>query len=194
MYTRMSGPAVLEQATRERIYGHIQAKPGVHYRSLLRDLAMANGTLAHHLRALERERLIRLERRGLKLRFYPAGLPPAEAAPDPEAEPLLPKQAALLEFVRANPGTSQARVATALGVSRQALHYHVHGLAERGLLAIEHHGRSTRLSLAQGTGARLRRCMACGEGSLAPAGAGMVTCPHCRAAGNGGPPQDPSQN
>ncbi|MGQ0536657.1 MAG: MarR family transcriptional regulator [Methanobacteriota archaeon] len=173
----MSGPQVLEHATRDRIYTTIKTRPGIHYRALMSDLAIANGTLVHHLHTLEREHFIRRSRHGLHLRFYPVG--PVVV----EAEALSPKHLALLEFVRSRPGTTQVDVATALGTSRQALHYHVHGLAGRGLLSVTTMGRITRLMVPDDAWTKIARCGSCqGAFERPTADAEGVLCPHCGTA------------
>jgi DNA-binding MarR family transcriptional regulator len=184
----MKGPAVLQHATRDRIYAHIRENPGVHYRGLLKQLDLPNGTLVHHLHTLERERLVRRARHGLHLRFFPSGMPPPPApAPTPWAVPAgaMPpaggqvsvagfapseKQVAVLEHVRAHPGCSQVEVAEALGMSRQALHYHVRALVSHGLLDVSTQGRLSRLQIAAGTGPMPTPA----PGSMPPAGQSPV--------------------
>jgi predicted transcriptional regulator len=50
----------------------------------------------------------------------------------------------ILDDVLAHAGTAQAAVAARLGLSRQALHYHVKKLEARGLLSKTPEGRETR--------------------------------------------------
>lgn len=180
LYTRMAGPAVLEHETRERIYGHIRGKPGVHYRSLLRDLDLSNGTLVHHLRTLEREKLIRRQRQRLRVQFYAAG---AEPRPQglPLAEPLTQSQATVLTHILANPGCTQSEAARALGISRQAVHQHVQDFRERGWIAATEHGRTTRLRAAEALPLRVDRCAQCRNSAIALQ-KGLTACPHCGAA------------
>lgn len=90
--------------------------------------------------------------------------PPAPALDDapeplkPRAPPpaielplrLKPLERRILEDIVANPGSAQSAVATRLGFSRQALHYHVKKLEARGLLTKAAHGRETRCFAAPG--------------------------------------------
>lgn len=79
----------------------------------------------------------------------PAAAPdaePVEPAPPPEPPAdlaLKPLERRVLEDVLAHPGTSQRAVADRLGMTRQALHYHVKKLEARGLLAKTAKGRET---------------------------------------------------
>jgi predicted transcriptional regulator len=180
LYTRMAGPRVLEHATREKIFGHIRSKPGVHYRSLLREMDVSNGTLVHHLRTLEREKLIRRQRQRLRVQFYAAGAEPRPPAL-PLAELLTPSQATLLEYVLAHPGCTQSDVARALEVSRQAVHQQVKDLRQRGWILATEHGRATRLRGSESPVLRVRRCGVCGNASLASV-AVATACPHCGAS------------
>jgi hypothetical protein len=79
----------------------------------------------------------------------PAAEPPAATAPD-LATPLRPLERRILEDLVANPGSAQSAVAARLGLSRQALHYHVKKLEARSLLRKEARGRETRCFAAAG--------------------------------------------
>lgn len=77
-------------------------------------------------------------------------LPEADPAPPPPPPPtpiptptLTPQELRILLDVVANPGSAQAAIAQRLGMTRQALHYHVKKLDARGLLRKEAQGRET---------------------------------------------------
>ena len=75
----------------------------------------------------------------LKTAPVPAGAP----APD-LAEPLSPQEARILQDAADHPGTAQSAIAQRLGMSRQAIHYHVKKLETRGLVTKISKGRETR--------------------------------------------------
>lgn len=72
----------------------------------------------------------------------PPAPPPAPVVPIP-APRVTPQELRVLQDVVANPGSAQAAVAQRLGMTRQALHYHVKKLEARGLLVKEAKGRET---------------------------------------------------
>lgn len=81
----------------------------------------------------------------------------AEAAPSDVMPPedsrigaLSALELRILHDVAANPGTPQAAVAARLGLSRQALHYHVKKLASSGLLVKTPQGRVTECRVGPG--------------------------------------------
>ena len=59
---------------RIRISGLILNSPGLHFREIQRRLSIATGALAYHLRVLADSGLIRSERHGRFLRFFPSGI------------------------------------------------------------------------------------------------------------------------
>jgi DNA-binding transcriptional ArsR family regulator len=135
----------------------------------------------HHLRALERGRLVRKERDGARLRFYSSG---AEARPGFAAEVLAPLQASILRALAARPGLSQAALADELGVSRQALNYHVQRLRRAGSLD------AASLRPASGSARRVVSCARCARWLLVPADA-SVACPACGAPWEDEMPREP---
>lgn len=69
--------------------------------------------------------------------------PPAGAAPPDTGTPLRPQEVRVLRDLLQHPGTAQSAIAQRLGLSRQALHYHVKKLEARGLLTKVTKGRET---------------------------------------------------
>jgi biotin operon repressor len=88
--------------------------------------------------------------------------------PSPAAEPMAPvrrvevptlsaQELRILRDVAANPGSPQAAVAARLGMTRQALHYHVKKLEARGLLRKVAKGRETLCTVPAEVAASLPR-------------------------------------
>lgn len=116
LFSRVQGRAVLEQETRRRIQGAIEADPGVRFSILRRRLGVGAGNLTYHLSRLEAEGLLRRHRHGTRLELYPPG---AGMQGD---QGLAGRVRA---YVAKHPGAGSAEVARALGVSRQSVHYHM---------------------------------------------------------------------
>lgn len=173
LFTRLRGNQVLEHRRRERLYLLVEGRPGMSFGDLGEAAGMREGVLAHHLATLEREGLVRRQRLGTRLAFY--------AAQSPTAARQVPAlQARLLALVRRGP-VSQAEAARQLGVTRQALHYHVKALHALGLLEVAREGRETPLALARGAASRLWPCPTCrslllGDRTVA------TLCPACGAS------------
>jgi outer membrane protein assembly factor BamB/DNA-binding transcriptional ArsR family regulator len=181
LFSRITGDQVLQNKRREQLIQLIEGRPGITFKRLSEASKVRGGSLAHHLATLEREGLVRRQRVGLRMAFYPAG---AAAA----VRQLPSLQAALLRLVGKQTMT-QAEAARRLGVSRQSLHYHVSLLRDAGLLDAVRQGRETALGLTDVGKQRLwacprcrsllegprlgARCPACGAGSGAP-GAGAA--------------------
>ena len=142
LYSKIRREEILDQYTRGKIHGYIIANPGEHYNSLKAQLKLKNGTLAYHLRVLEREGYVKSARDGPFKRFYPI-----EAAVPKRKSEFSSIQEIVLENVRASPGTTQNDLARKMGVSSQVVNYHIRSLVTAGTIRLERDGRITRCYL-----------------------------------------------
>jgi len=142
LYSKIRREEVLDQYTRGKIHGYIIANPGEHYNSLKAQLKIKNGTLAYHLRVLEREGYVKSVRDGPFKRFYPQ-----EAAVPKNRSEFSSIQEVVLENVRASPGITQNDVAVRMGVSSQVVNYHIKNLVTAGRIRLQREGRITRCYL-----------------------------------------------
>ena len=124
LYSRIKRENTLDNYIRGQIHGYILAKPGCHYNQIKQTLNLNNGTLAYHLRKLEREEFIKSIRDGMYKRFYPVGL----KIPKREIK-LSAMQERILDIIRHHPGISQKEVAGEVGISAPAVIYHIGVLA-----------------------------------------------------------------
>jgi predicted transcriptional regulator len=139
LYTRIKKEKVLDNEIRGMIRGYIIANPGDNYNSIKRALDLNNGTLAYHLRVLERTKIIRSKQDGMYKRFYPAGMKvPAENGGE-----ISEIQRILLKKIAESPGISQKEIAKMLGLSKGVINYHVKILYGKHLLKMERRGRKT---------------------------------------------------
>ena len=132
LYSRIKRENTLDNYIRGQIHGYILAKPGCHYNQIKQTLHLNNGTLAYHLRKLEREEFIKSARDGMYKRFYPVGL----KIPKREIK-LSAMQERILEIIRHHPGVSQKEVATEVGISAPAVIYHIGVLSGAKLVRSE---------------------------------------------------------
>ena len=146
LYTKIKRERVLDHFVRGQIFGYIQANPGEHYNAIKDALGLTNGSLAHHLRTLEREQFIKSKRYGLYRRFYPMNYRmPADDVYQPNEI-----QATILAVIRDHPGIMQKEIAGRLGLTPPTVNYHVAVLTDRKLIRVERRGRSTHCTIVEG--------------------------------------------
>ena len=148
LYSKIKREDVLDHFVRGQIYGYVLANPGEHYNGIKQALHLTNGSLAHHLKTLEREEFVRSRRFGLYRRFYP------QHFKIPEGDAFFPNhiQRSLLTVVAAEPGMSQKELSMRLGLTPPTVNYHVGILAEHGFVRVLHSGRKTQLYALGGDG------------------------------------------
>ena len=139
LYTRFDREDILTHETRGMIRGYIMANPGEHYNSIKRALGLKNGTLAYHLKRLEKERFIKSVRDGRYKRFYPSGMKVPE-----EVFRLNKIQEIILGIIVDRPGISQKDLADMVGLSRSTINYHIGVMSNAGFVRVERKGRYTR--------------------------------------------------
>jgi parallel beta-helix repeat protein len=138
LYTRLKREDVLDQETRGMIRGYIIANPGEHYNAIKRALGLKNGTLAYHLKTLEKEKLIKSVRDGRYKRFYPPNMKVSE-----EVIILNKAQELIMGQIIDNPGISQKELANKVGLSTSTINYHISVMANAGFIRVERKGKHT---------------------------------------------------
>jgi hypothetical protein len=140
LYSKIRKEEVLDQFVRGQVFGYVQANPGDHYSSIRQTLRLKNGTLAYHLRTLERGDFIFSRMDGIYRRYYPSGADPARIRMRGN---LKETHKRMLELVEASPGITPKELAVKLGTSHQVASYHIRLLARRGRIRLETMGRNT---------------------------------------------------
>lgn len=153
LFSRLQGDQVLQNRRREQLVQLVEGRPGISLKELSELSGVHGGVLAHHMATLEREGLVRRQRVGLRVTFH-------AAAAGAVARQVPALQARLLALARSG-GITQSEAARRLGVTRQALHYHVNQLRRVGLLELEREGRSADLRVPPAAAGRLWTCAAC---------------------------------
>ena len=138
LYSKLSPDEILNNKIRREIYQYIKSHPGEHFRSILLNLGLTNGTLAYHLYTLEKEELIKSRKDGLYRRFYPTGY---------KVEPVIPTNGMgqIYRLIVSEPGITQKEVSERLGIPSSSVNYSVKKLRRQGLIEIRREGRYTRL-------------------------------------------------
>lgn len=135
LFYRISQERALDHFTRGRIYGYIQANPGITYSKVRDTLDLRNGTLAYHLWVLERLGFVRSVRKGRVRQLYLRGMPVSKGS-----LVLSRLQYAILDLLKAKGPMTQVEIARHFKISRQRAHYNVKVLRSLSLLAMENGG------------------------------------------------------
>lgn len=138
-----------ELASRQRILRAIERSPGLHFRELQRRLATGTGILDYHLRRLEKQGLVKAEKKRGNRRFFPVGFSEA----DREVLSLLRAHTCrhLLLALLEHPGLSHRDLTRRLELSPSSITWSLQRLDAHGLLRIEERGREKHYALADST-------------------------------------------
>ncbi len=144
LYSKIKREQVLDHFVRGQIYGYVLANPGEHYNAIKVALNLTNGSLAHHLKTLEREQFVKSKRFGLYRRFYPMHMK------IPEDGFFTPNeiQKTIVELIRSTPAITQKEIAERLGLTPPTVNYHVGILSEHRAIRVERAGRKTHCFVA----------------------------------------------
>jgi len=139
LYSKIKREQVLDHFVRGQIYGYVLANPGEHYNAIKFALSLTNGSLAHHLKTLEREQFVKSKRFGLYRRFYPMNMK------IPEDGFFTPNeiQKTIVDLIRTTPAITQKEIAERLGLTPPTVNYHVGILSEHKAIRVERAGRKT---------------------------------------------------
>ncbi len=130
LYSKLDREKILDNYSRGKLYGFIQANPGEDCRTLMVKLALPHGTLLHHLKILERENLVRSMANGVHKLYFPANTTLPEDGPGR----LTDTQEVVYGLISETPGVSQIELALRLGVSNVAVNYHLEALLEKDVI------------------------------------------------------------
>jgi predicted transcriptional regulator len=146
LYSKIKREKVLDHFIRGQIFGYVMANPGEHYNAIKQALDITNGSLAHHLRTLEREHFVQSKRFGLYRRFYPWAM----RVPEDGYFRMNEIQKSILALCRNQPGVSQKELAASLNLTPPTINYHIAILAEHGHVSVIRRGRKTQIYVLKG--------------------------------------------
>ncbi|TET90915.1 MAG: winged helix-turn-helix transcriptional regulator [Methanomassiliicoccales archaeon] len=142
LYSKIRRDKILDHFVRGKIYGYILANPGEHYNAIREALSLTNGSVAFHLRTLEREEFIKSRKFGIYRRFYPMNM----RIPD-DGFRVNEMQKIILGTIKHNPGISQKEIAVFVNLTPPTINYHVGILLNAGLIHLRRKGRRTQCYL-----------------------------------------------
>ncbi len=142
LFSRVTGPALLEHPARQRLYDTIEQNPGIHLKALARAADSPRQSSEYHVRRLAREGLVQIKVENGYTCIWPAGRfdrKVTAAVPYVKA-----KGAQQVMLAIARGPLAVGEVAQRTGLSPSTVSYHVKALDGSGL--IERNGRELRLS------------------------------------------------
>jgi len=163
-YSRYDDSDPLEHGTRETVYETIENEPGAYLSEVGEHAGVPLSTARHHVRVLERERLVASAKVRGKRRFYPSDTDGIETAAAMEDGPT----AAVLDALARLGPCSVATLADELGRDPSTVTHHLQQLEDEGLVERERDGRAVVNRLAP-PARRLLEPERCGPHEAMPA-------------------------
>ncbi|HWG91853.1 MAG TPA: helix-turn-helix domain-containing protein, partial [Candidatus Thermoplasmatota archaeon] len=141
LYAHIERGEVFDNPVRERLFQLVKADPGVSATELSERAGVSWGTTLYHLNVLEQNRMVVGVKHGRYLRYFENG-----ARKDGDAQCVLRNTttARVQDAVAASAGRTQKELADLLGMSPQALHWHLRRLEGAGLVTKVKEGRVVR--------------------------------------------------
>jgi predicted transcriptional regulator len=156
LFSRILGPRVLDQPTRQAIHQFIATHPGASIQEIRRGTGVAWGTAVHHLRRLESSGQVVAESHGAeRLHWLAHSTPHADRAG--LAELRHPARLKLARAIAAHPGEDQGGLAAISGMSAASASKHVSALERACLVERTPVGRRTHVTPTEGLQAALDR-------------------------------------
>jgi len=147
--TTLHGNAsTLNQPTRMEIYTFVQDNPGVHFRGMCNSLGLSVGVVQYHLDVLEHAGLITAFNDGQNKRYFQTG---AYGKAEAELISLARHETAgkTLTVLSQSNSVLHRDLAQSLGISSQALTWHMNQLKDAGLVSAEKVGVNVKYTLTQ---------------------------------------------
>jgi len=137
--------------TRKRLFDEIRAFPGIHFRELRRRTGLAIGSLQYHLDVLCKVRLIRAEKKGKFLRYFPLINEPNRE--EKETLSLLHEKNVrkIVLFLASKKRVTNKRLARFLHLSPSTVSFHMQKLLAANIVTKQRKGKRTYFSLVNPT-------------------------------------------
>ncbi len=144
LYSRLETPKALDHPTRAEIHSAIQADPGIHFQALKRRIGKGSGTMRHHLQKLVDVGMISIQEGAGYTCYFPKDRTDRRVMP---AAAVLKSAGAraVLEAVRARPGSSATDLAAATHLTPPSVGFHLRRFVEIGLVRTERSGKSLKV-------------------------------------------------
>ena len=137
----------LALATRRKLFDEIKRFPGIHFRELRRRTNLAIGSLQYHLDVLCKARLVKAEKKGKYLRYFPVINEPSREEKDILALLREPNVRKLVLFLANKKRATNKQLAKFLGVSASTVSFHINKLLSARIVTKHRKGKKTYFAL-----------------------------------------------
>ncbi len=131
----------LELEARRKIYNLINKSPGLHFREIQRRLSIATGSLDYHIHFLYKHGLLRQERDGKYVRYYPITRNWERQEKDILALLRQKRVRHILIFLLENKAAAASDISNALGITPSTLSWYFKQLTEKNTITLTKKGR-----------------------------------------------------
>ncbi|MDG6225126.1 MAG: hypothetical protein QCI82_06395 [Candidatus Thermoplasmatota archaeon] len=131
---------LLDLPVRKRIFEHIRANPGLHFRGISRDLEVAVGQLDFHINAMIKAEMITSEHVDGHVRYY---VRDSFSRDEKKALSILRREIprGIVLYLIEHPGSNPSRILESFSFTSATLSYHLRRLEGMGILRAETVGR-----------------------------------------------------
>jgi predicted transcriptional regulator len=137
--------AIFENENRLNILREILNNPGIHQNELLRQCDLNKGQLKWHLDVLLKHRIIKKEKFGQYLIYFP--ITTSTESIEDFKNLLLKSETSskIYELIKKSPGISSSEISKKINLARNTVKYHIDKLSERNLIDLRGKGRKIEL-------------------------------------------------
>lgn len=136
LYAKIRKDRVLDQKTRETLMELVRTEPGINPQEIRRRTGLGWGTVVHHLRTLEKNRLVMSAREGRYRRFFAVGSVNSSQKP---ALALMKNafSSRVLDLIRDHPGISHGELAREANLDPGTVTWHIKRMRDADMLRVE---------------------------------------------------------
>jgi len=131
----------IELDVRKRIYDIISRSPGLHFREIQRRAGVATGSVDYHLHFLHKHGVIRTEKTGRFLRYYPADVNFGQEEKDLLSLLRQERVRHILIFLIDRKRAKASDISAAIGISPSNLSWYLKSLKEKNVITEKKKGR-----------------------------------------------------
>ena len=133
--------------TRRKLFDEIRAFPGIHFRELRRRTGLAIGSLQYHLDVLCKARLVRAEKKGKFMRYFPLIGEPSKEVRDTLSLLHEKNVRKIVLFLANKKRATNKQLAKFLQLSPSTVSFHMQKLIASGIVTKQRRGKKTYFSL-----------------------------------------------
>ncbi len=155
LYSRLREDDVLDNYRRGMIHGLLLVHPGTSFSEMKEALSFSSGSLVYHLSILQEKGLVCCRKSGTLMRYYLNGSPISDLL----RLGLTDFQIEIVKHVLSKGEATPLDLQTALGASKQTVHYNLKKLVTDGVLASSYAGVHRKYRIASGAGTDISKAL-----------------------------------